>query len=114
MGYDRQGDPVRKPGRTSAAPSTSIGAGIGGLRYMLPIATMTTLQIDMPDDIASELLQRAPEAGDRVRLVESIFREYFARHQQDEDDLGILNTNADELNGEAEDVLEYQVYLEER
>ena len=74
---------------------------------------MTQISIDMPDDIAQELCRRAPQPADRLRLVETIFREYFAGDGQ-ASELELLNANAEELNREAEDVLAYQVYLEER
>ncbi|WP_200243040.1 hypothetical protein [Thiohalocapsa halophila] len=67
----------------------------------------------MPDDIAQELYRRAPQPADRLRLVETIFREYFAGSGK-ATELELLNANAEELNREAEDVLAYQVYLEER
>lgn len=74
---------------------------------------MTQISIDMPDDIAQELYRRAPQPADRLRLVETIFREYFAGNGK-ASELELLNAHADELNLEAEDVLAYQVYLEER
>jgi len=70
---------------------------------------MTTVQIEMPDEIASEFFRRAPHPDRRVELVERIFREYFSAHSAAESELDILNRNADELNREAEDVLGYQV-----
>jgi len=70
---------------------------------------MTSLQIEMPDEIAGEFFRRAPHPERRVALVEQIFREYFAAHNAAEPDLDILNLNAEELNREAEDVLGYQV-----
>jgi len=74
---------------------------------------MTQISIDMPDDIAQELYRRAPQRADRVRLIEAIFREYFAGREK-ATELELLNANAEELNLEAEDVLAYQVHLEER
>ncbi|WP_295449121.1 hypothetical protein [uncultured Thiodictyon sp.] len=70
---------------------------------------MTSVQIEMPDEIASEFYRRAPHPERRVELVERIFREYFSAHSAAESELDILNRNADELNREAEDVLGYQV-----
>jgi len=70
---------------------------------------MTTVQIEMPDEIASEFYRRAPHPERRVELVAHIFREYFAAHNAAESELDLLNQHADELNGEAEDVLGYQV-----
>lgn len=74
---------------------------------------MTQVNIEIPDDIAQEFYRRAPGSQDRIRLVETIFREYFA-DTQSRSDLELLNANAEELNLEAEDVLAYQVHLEER
>jgi hypothetical protein len=73
---------------------------------------MTEIQIEMPDDVAAEFFRRAPDPGGRVRLLETIFREYFRKHEHEASELALLNANADELNAEAEDVLSYQVYLE--
>ena len=70
---------------------------------------MTSVQIEMPDEIASEFYRRAPHPERRVELIERIFREYFSAHNAAESELDILNQNADELNREAEDVLSYQV-----
>ena len=70
---------------------------------------MTTVQIEMPDEIASEFYRRAPHPERRVELVERIFREYFATHNAAESELDLLNQHADELNREAEEVLGYQV-----
>jgi len=70
---------------------------------------MTSVQIEMPDEIASEFYRRAPHPEHRVELVARIFREYFSAHSAAESELDILNRNADELNREAEDVLGYQV-----
>ncbi len=72
---------------------------------------MTQISIDMPDDIAQELYRRAPQQADRLRLVETIFREYFAGAEK-AGELELLNANAEALNLEAEDVLAYQVRLE--
>ncbi|WP_295581009.1 hypothetical protein [uncultured Lamprocystis sp.] len=71
--------------------------------------TMTSVQIEIPDEIAGEFYRRAPHPERRVELVERIFREYFAAHNAAESELDILNQNAEELNREAEDVLGYQV-----
>jgi hypothetical protein len=69
---------------------------------------MTQVNIEIPDDIAQEFYRRAPGSQDRIRLVETIFREYFA-DTQSKSELELLNANAEELNLEAEDVLAYQV-----
>ncbi len=70
---------------------------------------MTSVQIEMQDEIASEFYRRAHHPERRIELVERIFREYFSVHSAEESELDILNQNADELNHEAEDVLGYQV-----
>lgn len=74
---------------------------------------MTQISIDMSDEIAQELYRRAPEPKSRRQLVEAAFRKYFAESDR-ENELELLNANAEELNREAEDVLTYQVQFEER
>ncbi len=74
---------------------------------------MTTISIDMPNEIVDELHRRAPEPEVRNALVERIFRAYFSATQGVMiSDADLLNRHADALNAEAEDVLSYQVYLE--
>lgn len=66
--------------------------------------------VDIPKEVASELFRRAPGPGDRSALVTRILRDYFKAHPhtaQEERDL--IDNNADELNREATEVLDYQV-----
>ena len=66
-------------------------------------------KIDIPEDVATELHRRAPKQPERSALLGKILREYFSSHRKGESELDVLNGNAEELNREAEDVLEYQV-----
>ena len=65
--------------------------------------------IELPDEVANELFRRAPQAGERSALLERILKEYFNTHPGRQAELERINDNADELNREAEDVLDYQV-----
>lgn len=62
--------------------------------------------------LPKELLRRLDEVDkNRSALLERAAQAYLARlerEQRDERDLEIINRNADRLNREAEDVLEYQ------
>jgi hypothetical protein len=66
--------------------------------------------IDIPDDVAGELFRRAPHLDERSALLGAILKEYFNAHPDSRHvDLDLINGNADELNREAIDVLEYQI-----
>jgi hypothetical protein len=66
-------------------------------------------QIDIPDDVAAELYRRAPRPAERQALLSDILREYFATHPVVASGLDTINRNAEELNREAAEVLDYQV-----
>ena len=66
-------------------------------------------QIEIPDNLLSELYKRAPRSSERSLLIGKILNEYFLAHPERQSDLDIINQNAEELNREAEDVLDYQV-----
>jgi hypothetical protein len=66
-------------------------------------------QIEIPDNLVSELYKRAPRPSDRSLLVGKLLNEYFSSHPERQSDLDLINQNAQELNREAEDVLDYQV-----
>lgn len=72
---------------------------------------MSQIGIEMSDEVAQELYRRAPDPKNRHQLVEAAFRKYFAEGER-ENELELLNSNAEALNREAEDVLSYQVYFE--
>ncbi|MFO1424726.1 MAG: hypothetical protein U1F70_13965 [Candidatus Competibacteraceae bacterium] len=65
--------------------------------------------ISIPDDLVAELYRRAPQPDARTALIAEALRCFFATHAAANSDLEILNRHADELNQEAEDVLDYQV-----
>ena len=65
--------------------------------------------VAIPDELAVELDRRAPRPEDRSALVAEALRCFFATHRSLNDELAILNLHAEELNQEAEDVLDYQV-----
>lgn len=72
-----------------------------------PMTTQTTISI--PDDLVAELYRRAPQPDVRTALIAEALRCFFATHNSTTSELEILNRYADELNQEAEDVLDYQV-----
>ena len=66
--------------------------------------------IDLSEEIAGELFKRAPRLHERSALLEKVLKEYFETHPLDRrDELTRINENADELNREALDVLDYQM-----
>lgn len=69
----------------------------------------TQASIFLPDEIYTELARRAPRQDDRSNLIAEALRYFFATHQTIDTELEQINNCADELNQEAEDVLNYQV-----
>ncbi len=65
--------------------------------------------ITLPNKLVAELDQRAPQPEERSALVEEALRCFFITHRSTNDELEILDRHAEELNREAEDVLNYQV-----
>jgi hypothetical protein len=65
--------------------------------------------LSIPDDLVAELYRRAPHLDERTALIAEVLRYFFATHNSTNSELEILNRYADELNQEAEDVLDYQV-----
>ena len=65
--------------------------------------------ITLPDELVAELDRRAPRPEERSALVAEALRCFFITHYSTNDELEILNLHAEELNREAEDVLDYQV-----
>jgi metal-responsive CopG/Arc/MetJ family transcriptional regulator len=65
--------------------------------------------IALPDELIAELDRRALGPEERSALVAEALRCFFATHPSIKDDLEVLNLHAEELNREAEDVLDYQV-----
>ena len=61
-----------------------------------------------------DAVDRLSGKNDRSRFIEAALRAYVAqlvRHKQNARDLAVINKNADELNEEALDALDYQVGL---
>ena len=69
----------------------------------------TQASIFLPDEIYTELARRAPRQDERSSLIAEALRYFFATHQTIGTELEQINRYADELNQEAEDVLNYQV-----
>jgi metal-responsive CopG/Arc/MetJ family transcriptional regulator len=69
---------------------------------------MTQTAIHLPDDLVAELYRRAPQPDERTALVAEALRYFFDTYDAANNELEILNRYADELNQEAEDVLDYQ------
>lgn len=70
--------------------------------------TMQT-SISLPDELFAELSQRAPRQDERSGLVAEALRYFFATHKSSDKELELINACAEELNQEAEEVLNYQV-----
>lgn len=71
--------------------------------------------ITLSDDVL-QAVDRSVGSGSRSAFIERILREHFrerARAELHARDLERLNRAADRLNDEAEEVLEYQGWLEE-
>ncbi|MEX2238436.1 MAG: hypothetical protein WEB00_12985 [Dehalococcoidia bacterium] len=61
--------------------------------------------------VLDEVAQRSPNGGSRSSAVELALRDWLFRLEREEinrRDRDIIDRHADELNAEAEDVLEYQ------
>ena len=70
--------------------------------------------ISISQDVLKTIDSLAGSARHRSDFIEAALRAYIAlkiRQRQNEHDLEILNRNADRLNKEAEDILDYQVEL---
>ena len=68
-------------------------------------------------DVIRSIDRVARRKRSRSSLVDAVLRGYLAQRQRaeiDARDLELLNRHADELNAEAEDVLEFQTLPEER
>jgi predicted transcriptional regulator len=76
------------------------------------VSDMTTqTSIYLPDEVFAELARRAPRQDERSSLIAEALRHFFATQQNIDADLDRINACAEELNQEAEDVLDYQVML---
>lgn len=69
----------------------------------------TQTSISIPDDLAAELYRRAPQREAQTALIAEALRCFFSTQDAANSELEILNRYADELNQEAEDVIDYQV-----
>jgi metal-responsive CopG/Arc/MetJ family transcriptional regulator len=68
--------------------------------------------ITLSEDVVKTIERLAKKGESRSEAIERLLREVFAqksRRARDRKDLEIINEYADQLNEEAEDVLEYQV-----
>jgi metal-responsive CopG/Arc/MetJ family transcriptional regulator len=68
--------------------------------------------ITLSEEILDAIDQRARDAKNRSDFIETAVRAYIAkliRDEQNAKDLAIINQHADRLNGEAADVLKFQV-----
>jgi hypothetical protein len=62
-------------------------------------------------EIMQEIASLSPEQQDNLAALLAELRRERRRRDADQDDLAIINSRADALNAEAEDVLSYQVAL---
>lgn len=69
----------------------------------------TQASILLPDEVFAELTRRARRQDDRSSLVAEALLYFFETHPTADDELKKINRHADELNQEAQDVLDYQV-----
>ena len=70
--------------------------------------------ITLSEDLVVQLDKLAGEIGSRSAVLEQALRQFLVnrkRRKRDARDLRILNACSDELNREAQDVLEYQVEM---
>ncbi|HVS00774.1 MAG TPA: ribbon-helix-helix protein, CopG family [Thermoanaerobaculia bacterium] len=68
--------------------------------------------VTLSEDIVAALEERAERGEDRSELIEVALRRFLTPTSRAEDgarDLEIIERRADDLNREAEDVLEYQI-----
>ena len=68
--------------------------------------------ISLSQDLVRQIDNLANQYGNRSALIERAIRDFLAaraKRKRDLEDLDILNSRADSLNREAEDVLSYQV-----
>ena len=65
--------------------------------------------IYIPDELLVELSQWTPDINEQSIIIAEALRNFFATHKKSSDDLAKINAFAEELNQEAEDVLDYQV-----
>lgn len=68
--------------------------------------------ITLPEDLLDAIDERSGQFKNRSDFVEAAIRayiEHMIREEQNAKDLAIINRQADRLNKEAIDVLEYQV-----
>ena len=75
-------------------------------------STKVKTSITLSEDLVLQLDELVSEHGSRSAVLEEALREFLdhrKRRERNARDLRILNANADSLNREAEDVLEYQV-----
>ena len=67
-----------------------------------------TIQVNLPDELVAKIDRVTDDrAGFVVDAVRSLLRE--SEHDSDAEEIARINEAADDLNREAEDVLEYQV-----
>ena len=71
--------------------------------------------ITLSSDVLAEVDRKAGTKASRSAFIENVLREYFkakVREAINARDLELINANADYLNREMEDVLEYQAPLD--
>jgi metal-responsive CopG/Arc/MetJ family transcriptional regulator len=71
--------------------------------------------ITLSSDVLAQVDRKAGAKASRSAFIEGVLREYFkakAREAINARDLELINANADYLNREMEDVLEYQAPLD--
>jgi metal-responsive CopG/Arc/MetJ family transcriptional regulator len=70
--------------------------------------------ITLSEDVLQAIDAMCNGGGSRSEFIDNVLRAYIAyrkREERDARDIEIINRNADRLNREAEDVLEYQADL---
>lgn len=77
----------------------------------MKLKTSVTLSDDLVDAIDNRAREQGQNRSDFIEAAVRAFIDQLERDEQHARDLEILNRNADRLNREAADVLEYQVSL---
>jgi metal-responsive CopG/Arc/MetJ family transcriptional regulator len=75
-------------------------------------STRVKTSVTLPEDLLRSLDRVARGVTNRSRLIEEAVRDLLERRlkaERDQRDIEIINKNADRLNDEAADVLDYQV-----
>ena len=77
----------------------------------MKVKTSVTLSEELLEVVDERARRHGGNRSDFIETAVAAFIEQLARQERDARDLALINENADDLNREALDVLEYQVPL---